>query len=90
MSPREMANASRCVTGCPECAAKRARRLRIIGFALQVVAWVALIAAFPVDGPRGVGLAIGGIALNWVGYYVAVVRTRQIVAEPLHQAERDA
>lgn len=82
VSPRELERWSHCAPDCPECTAVRQhlrRRwlLRVFGYFLVLAAWALIIAAFPVEGLPGAALAVGGMALSLVGWYIAMVRSNR-------------
>jgi hypothetical protein len=79
VSPQDMAAASRCARTCRACARARtvAKRFRIIGWLLVVLALAAIGAGIPVDGLPGVALAVAGIALAWTGRHLVVRRGRR-------------
>jgi hypothetical protein len=66
-----------------------ARRYRIAGFALIVLALAAIAASLPVEGLPGASLALGGVAVLWTGWYLVVRRAGRIDAE-LRQAAATA
>jgi hypothetical protein len=87
MSPEYMASQSRCVDACP-CIPRLRRKIRLLqaaGFTIQLFALMAIAAGFPVEGLPGVGLALGGMALVWVGWYLAVRRPAPLKAASRQQ-----
>jgi hypothetical protein len=83
MSPQFMASQSGCADACP-CMPRLRRKIRLYqaaGFTLVALALAAIVASWPVEGLAGAGLALGGVAVLWTGWYLVVRRASQFKVE---------